>query len=283
MSIEAKGNLPQFGREAQQSHLRCIACGYDLYKLNPGGDCPECGKAIRETLDARNILLADPLWLDRTIHALHAMAWMLAVTLFTVPHILNPHLHINSRPSSADNAIPFTMIMWTPATILALTIWRVTARPCGIDAHAWPRRGRWIARVGLVGIFLGALAIHALSISGYFVLPSGWSQLFWRQKSILIAMWLIPQVITVIGLCDHGRWLAARLRVPGLRVAMLGVAAFACICYGCAAATAIIDTWRHAFTPDVGVVIGVCVMVIAEMAVATWLARSLQWVRGTKL
>ena len=43
----------------------CVGCGYDLRNLPVDGPCPECGRAIAESLDGRRLAAADTRWLTR--------------------------------------------------------------------------------------------------------------------------------------------------------------------------------------------------------------------------
>jgi len=43
----------------------CVGCGYDLRSLPVDGPCPECGRAIAESLGGRRLAAADARWLAR--------------------------------------------------------------------------------------------------------------------------------------------------------------------------------------------------------------------------
>jgi hypothetical protein len=47
--------------------LPCVQCDYNLRGLSPAGDCPECGRAIRDALSPQCLMFADPRWLKRLI------------------------------------------------------------------------------------------------------------------------------------------------------------------------------------------------------------------------
>lgn len=42
-------------RESSVAELRCAGCGYDLRRLRPDGRCPECGRPIAESEEARRV------------------------------------------------------------------------------------------------------------------------------------------------------------------------------------------------------------------------------------
>lgn len=50
---------------ASVDDILCVGCGYDLRNLPVDGPCPECGRAIAESVDGRRLTAADPTWLKR--------------------------------------------------------------------------------------------------------------------------------------------------------------------------------------------------------------------------
>jgi len=53
----------------------CVACGYDVGNLPIDGACPECGRAIAETLGGRRLAAADPRWLSRLVLGQSLISW----------------------------------------------------------------------------------------------------------------------------------------------------------------------------------------------------------------
>ncbi len=50
--------------------IPCVACNYNLRGLFPGGRCPECGRAMADSLRPDRLIFADPLWLARLARGL---------------------------------------------------------------------------------------------------------------------------------------------------------------------------------------------------------------------
>ncbi len=50
---------------ADDDAIFCVGCGYDVRNLPIDGPCPECGRAIAESLDGRRLAAADTRWLAR--------------------------------------------------------------------------------------------------------------------------------------------------------------------------------------------------------------------------
>lgn len=59
----------------------CVACGYDLRNLPIEGPCPECGRAIAESLGGRRLAAADPRWLARLALGQSLISWGLPLAL----------------------------------------------------------------------------------------------------------------------------------------------------------------------------------------------------------
>ena len=53
----------------------CVGCGYDLRSLPVDGPCPECGRAIAESLGGRRLAAADPRWLARLALGQSLISW----------------------------------------------------------------------------------------------------------------------------------------------------------------------------------------------------------------
>lgn len=43
-----------------ESDVSCVACGYNLRGLRPGGRCPECGRAVADSFKSEHLSCADP-------------------------------------------------------------------------------------------------------------------------------------------------------------------------------------------------------------------------------
>lgn len=62
----------------------CVACAYDLRLLPADGKCPECGRAISDSLDPARIIFAEPAWLQDIVlgHSLAMLSLGLDVVCF---------------------------------------------------------------------------------------------------------------------------------------------------------------------------------------------------------
>jgi hypothetical protein len=65
--------IPLEPMPAIEADLACAMCGYNLKGLSPDGACPECGRAIGETLN-HGLSHADPAWLRRQAGAVPFLA-----------------------------------------------------------------------------------------------------------------------------------------------------------------------------------------------------------------
>lgn len=83
--LDADGRIDQ--------DLFCIECAYNLRGLAPTGQCPECGRAIEESLKQNLLSYGDPWWLGRlavgTRMAFHGALW-----LTVLPFVLYPAVFV---------------------------------------------------------------------------------------------------------------------------------------------------------------------------------------------
>jgi hypothetical protein len=93
--------------------IACLSCGYNLRGLAPNGSCPECGRAIADSLRGGRLPFADPLWIDRVANGAGWLAVGQLVSVFSC---------------DVSGAEPVTIFLFeaVPVGILLLGVWRFT-------------------------------------------------------------------------------------------------------------------------------------------------------------
>lgn len=166
----------QFDAGQIDEDLICVCCGYNLRGLDPGGLCPECGVAVKRSIQGNLLRYADPAWLARLIGGVH---WMLAGTIAAVVLSLGGVFVagiISGDTASARSDEVSGLILgasfWLGMILGLVGCWKLTSPDPGRLAAEPPwsarRATRWLPLFGLLGLTTVALApavIYAAVIS----------------------------------------------------------------------------------------------------------------------
>lgn len=173
-----------FGTEHISKNIPCMDCGYNLRSLGPDGCCPECGRAIAESLRAERLLFADRRWLE-TIHAgatrvaMSCAGLLIPLLFWTVIMILGlakgTGLGILGARTGATRVLVGAVNLWTLVCEISLVIgsWRITAPEPADPKGATNSFARLMPRLGtliILSSILYALLSRALGLSTYLAL-----------------------------------------------------------------------------------------------------------------
>ena len=192
----------------------CVGCGYDLRNLPVDGPCPECGRAIAESLGGRRLAAADARWLTRLAIGQSLVTWGLHVAL--VCFCLLPMLGILNGillslgirlPNGVVVvllAMPFGFLIGLGVVWLgALLVTAPDPSESGAEPlHSARRLTRWGLAAAIVSIFLAILVTR---------LPVGVSAIAVAR----IVLQILAAVGLTIGILALLNCLAARAtRIP---------------------------------------------------------------------
>ena len=193
----------------------CVGCGYDLRSLPVEGPCPECGRAIAQSLGGRRLAAADSHWLARlaTGQAMVDRGLHLALISFGVMPLLGIGFGVLSFYGSS---IAATVGLIFPVLLVVLVIgaglvWfgamLVTAPDPSESPEEPPHSARRLARWGLAAsIVCSVLAFLVTTLS---VLP------FALMSVARIVLQLLAVVSVTVGITALLDCLATRgSRIP---------------------------------------------------------------------
>jgi hypothetical protein len=104
-SAATVGGLPLDARGRLDGDLSCAGCEYNLRGMLPDGDCPECGRPVRDALEADRAPWRDRAWRRRMTWALWLLAAGNAVAALASVSIVLWFWTANQGPSSRSVAI----------------------------------------------------------------------------------------------------------------------------------------------------------------------------------
>lgn len=179
----------------------CIGCGYNLRGLQRDRDCPECGKAIEQSLHNDLLRRCDPAWIDRL--ALGATSLVVAVGGGLVLLGL-AILSIAQSSFSSELAVVCILVLGAARLV---GYWFVTTPSPGGEYALTRLKSRVVARCCLpVGVVAGTAAVM--------LLPRSYDD---RISSVLMLVCLAAWLPGIAALFCYLRELA--LKVPNDRLA----------------------------------------------------------------
>jgi hypothetical protein len=214
VSDEPQDSVDRLQQRKIARSLACSRCGYDLRGLPIGGQCPECGLEIWETVQA----VVDPA--ARQLPRLrnppgvgNALVWLVicvvGVTLLTLGPPLTERLMLRASVS---------LVRWTPpvatlaAGILALlglwSAWKL-APPIGAEPRGAVWRDIWLLTIGLVATSASCITSWVLYrtagkiellVMGFDAVEPLWTiPLFTLLASAIVTMLALGGILRVIG------------------------------------------------------------------------------------
>ncbi|TDJ57845.1 MAG: hypothetical protein E2O40_02380 [Planctomycetota bacterium] len=197
----------------------CVGCGYDLRTLPIEGPCPECGRAIAESLGGRRLAAADSRWLARLATGQSLVSWglPLAIVGFCLMPLLGMVMGILSYMGGLSVTAMFIVLAILAVAVVSglVLVWigaiLVTAPdPSESDTEA-PDSARRLARWGLastIGIIFLAVVVAWLPIPVTVTIVAG------------IILRLLAAVSVTVGLTALLRCLAGHAtRIPDQELA----------------------------------------------------------------
>jgi len=186
--------------------VRCAGCSYDVSRVSPSGVCPECGWAMRETLDGfrrslrvglsrMRVRLPALAWIHLGLAILQSLLVLLMVSEFLIDRMIGSGMAIARAYTIIELAlmciIVIATLMWWGYVLASSS--RIACMPWrGIEPF---RRRLKIAAIVVPGVL--ALA-NVVIVS----LPRPWSELYPAVIaiiSILALWWLFRTLVSFLG------------------------------------------------------------------------------------
>jgi serine/threonine protein kinase len=193
-----------------QADVACAQCGYNLRGLAGSGKCPECGRAIRDSLFRDRLIFADEQWLRVVTAGVTTIAW--GVAAVTVLYLfLGPFMFlvmsIAGRGDSIGYALAVANFLLAPlfAAVFLGGVFAVTAREPVQPSGTQPTVLRWLLR--------GAAAVACI-LTALTSLPRGPE---WFMNPGVRPLFEIPVFATMGGVLLYLAWLVGR--VPDVKLA----------------------------------------------------------------
>ena len=190
--------------------VTCVQCGYNLRSLDGGAKCPECGKAVRDSLFRGRLVFADEQWLRMVTVGVTTIAYAAAATgvLFVLLQpLLIAALGGWRRGGEAQYAVTLMNSLLAPllAAVFLAGVFAATLKEPLSPSDAQPWALRWVVRVA---------AIFGCVLTGVGSLSPNLG-LFGTRA--LRPLFEIPAFVSMGGTMLYLAWLAAR--VPDLKLA----------------------------------------------------------------
>ena len=190
--------------------IACVQCGYNLRSLAVGGQCPECGRAVRDSISPDRLVFADEQWLRVVTAGVATIAWgVVAVTLLFV--FLQPIVFlvtsIVGRGSGVQTGLLTANFLLAPliAAVFLAGIFAVTVTEPRVPSEAQPTYLRWIVR---------SAAIIACALSALTALPKAPHVFAYLAGRLTLE---VSAFVAMGGTMLYMAWLAAR--VPDVKLA----------------------------------------------------------------
>lgn len=146
--------------ERIERDIICFRCYYNLRGAAAGGDCPECGASVGETL-RRRAAHGDPRWLRRVLRGVDLILFPAALGVGALLVVIPLYGH------SLIGAIPLMVTFGATGFLLILFwigVWLVTSAEPGANATELAVLMRWTARITCLALALVPPALAALRL-----------------------------------------------------------------------------------------------------------------------
>lgn len=194
--------------------VACVNCGYNLRGLAPGGDCPECGSAVRQSLREDRLADAPLAWLRRVRWGAYVL--VAALVLLPVVNLVPAAVLAWGAWAPSMTLVQLGVVLAWGVNLLAVGVgvmglWLLTAPEPGRAEPATDWRPRAAGRVALLAWAVLTFGVVAtVAVSGQ-RLHGEW----WMYDGVLIA----AAVIFALGMMacwNHLAVLADRVPAPAL-------------------------------------------------------------------
>jgi serine/threonine protein kinase len=266
---EAAAAAPPPPDHPLEMDVACVQCGYNLRTLSVGGKCPECGRAVRDSLSPDRLVFADGQWLRVVTAGVTTIAWgVVAVTLLFV--ILQPIVFLVTslvgRGDGVQIGLMTASFLLAPliAAVFLAGVFALTVTEPRVPPAVQPTSLRWVVRSAAM-IACAATALAALPRA-----PNWFGNLAGRLIFEISAFLALGGAMLYLG------WLTARvpdakltgqLRRRGWILLLAGLALVV---------VEVIRTWWPAASPPVAIRVLAGLLLLALVA----LSLAMLWLTG---
>lgn len=195
------------GEQQVADHRPCAGCGYDLIGLPVGGECPECGRAVAESLRGMLLRHAAPEY----VRALRrGFSWVLnAILLYCVVMLVGVGVAIAGGRTAYALLVSGGGLASSVMFLVGL-LWMTTPDP-RFSFGPRPDRARAVLRgsvVTIIAVWLGSMGVSvAASVTGVSARRSGLDAV----QALLGLVGLVAFVVHFVAMMRYIAWLSGRI------------------------------------------------------------------------